>query len=124
MPFTLTNRPPAQTLQKHYLRLIRLWPKDHLRGVLVQDALRKRLETRYLIPAAAPQKNVESNGALVMPAAKGEIDEKEEREQLNALYSLLENRYSKQVCWGICPLGCFRGVPRDIDDRRWLKRGS
>ena len=82
----------------------------------MQDALQKRLETRFLTPAAAPQKNVESNGALAIPAQQGEIDEKEEREQLNALYGLLENRYSRQVCWLDCWSGMIWGNGPEVDD--------
>jgi cytochrome b pre-mRNA-processing protein 6 len=67
-----------KTLQKHYLRLIRRWPTDSLRSITAPDAFRRHLESRF----------VGQNNAVP--------DEKTELSQINALYSLLENRYSKK----------------------------
>jgi hypothetical protein len=73
-----------QVAYKHYLRGLSRWPKDALRPeAQFQDALRRRIDRRFLAP---------SNN----PAAKL-ADEKVELEQANALYSLLENRYSRKV---------------------------
>lgn len=89
----------SQTLQKHYLRIQRLWPSDALRNVTFAALISKRLETRFLDPAAHPEKSISStatNTAQVHPVPPT-VDAEHEREELNAMYSLLENRYSKQV---------------------------
>ncbi|PSS09087.1 hypothetical protein M430DRAFT_182766 [Amorphotheca resinae ATCC 22711] len=66
---------------KHYLRALSRWPKDPLRpDCQFQDAMRHRIEQRL-----SPQK-----AAASPDAARAEL------EQVNALYSLLENRYSKK----------------------------
>ncbi|KAL3426224.1 hypothetical protein PVAG01_03015 [Phlyctema vagabunda] len=66
---------------KHYLRALSRWPADPLRPECqFQEAMRRRIDRR-LLPG--------STGVSV-------VDEKVELAQANVLYSLLENRYSKQ----------------------------
>lgn len=79
---------------KHYVRALLRWPKDNLRPECqFQEAIKKRLDRRFL-PASSPDT---ANAVQAVP--KSAIDEKMELEQVNALYSLLENRYSQTVCW-------------------------
>lgn len=71
-----------QIAYKHYIRALSRWPKDALRPECqFQDALRKRLDSRY------------QSSSPVSTA-----DERADLEQANILYSLLENRYSRKVC--------------------------
>jgi len=76
---------------KHYLRALSRWPKDKLRPECqFQDAMRRRIDRRFL-PASSPNT---PNAAQAV--ANSAIDEKVELEQVNAIYSLLENRYSRK----------------------------
>ncbi|KUJ10649.1 uncharacterized protein LY89DRAFT_247911 [Mollisia scopiformis] len=76
---------------KHYIRALSRWPKDNLRpDCQFQDVMRKRLDRRF-IPASSPNT---PNAAQAV--ANSAIDEKMELEQANAIYSLLENRYSRK----------------------------
>ena len=78
---------------KHYIRALSRWPKDNLRPECqFQDIMRRRLDERFL-PASSP--DVANAGKVI--SSTSPIDEKVEMEQANALYSLLENRYSKTV---------------------------
>jgi cytochrome b pre-mRNA-processing protein 6 len=78
---------------KHCLQALSRWPKDKLRPECqFQDVMRRRIEKRFL-PASSPDS---PNGAQAV--ANSPIDEKLELEQVNAIYSLLENRYSRKVC--------------------------
>lgn len=58
--------------------MLRQWPIDVLRGITFQDSMRRRMASRFGTPGAA-------------------VDVAAETEQMNALYSLLENRYSTAV---------------------------
>lgn len=93
-----TNPLPIQNIQRHYLRLLRLWPIDHLRGVTFHDAIRKRLEARFLRPSNPPLKSNENSVAAAAEPVETKVDAGKESEQLNVLYSLMENRYSRKVC--------------------------
>ncbi|MCJ1271847.1 hypothetical protein MMC22_011752 [Lobaria immixta] len=87
---------------KHYQRVLTQWPVDLLRPeVSFQEVMRRRIDKR-LLPSSPntpqqPQDKVRANDALATPAPSQPFDEKGELEQVNALYSLLENRYSKKV---------------------------
>lgn len=66
------------------------WPKDLLRPeASFQDAMRRRLDRRI-----RPLKD-EVDGKSTRTAL--EVNEKTELEQVNALYSLLEDRYKQKV---------------------------
>jgi len=70
---------------KHYLRALSRWPVDALRPeTQFQNAVRRRIDKRFL-PASASKDSATST-----------TNEKAELEQANALYSLLENRYSNK----------------------------
>ncbi|PBP19713.1 hypothetical protein BUE80_DR009437, partial [Diplocarpon rosae] len=76
---------------KHYIRALSRWPKDELRPECqLSDAVRRRVEQRFL-PASS-----ETAPKAGQRIAGSPIDEKLELEQANALYSLLENRYSRK----------------------------
>ncbi|KAH0360735.1 hypothetical protein KCU65_g9196, partial [Aureobasidium melanogenum] len=69
---------------KHYARILSQWPVDRLRPeISFQSVLKKRLE-------AAPVATVnETNTARTQPPKP-----RNEAREVNALYSLLDNRYS------------------------------
>lgn len=68
------------------MRALERWPKDLLRPeASFQDAMRRRLDRRI-----KPVKDSPGRTPL-------EINEKAELEQVNALYSLLEDRYKQKV---------------------------
>ncbi|KAI9728394.1 MAG: hypothetical protein M1828_003794 [Chrysothrix sp. TS-e1954] len=82
----------TSTLSKHYHRILRLWPQDALRPISFQDATKRHLDSHILRRTVKPTENFEvPNAAQVTPPPP--LDEAREIEQLNALYSLLENRY-------------------------------
>ena len=82
-----------QLIQRHYLRIIQQWPKDPLRpDISFSNALQKRLAERF--PG-----NDASTPASSTTAAPTVIDEAKELAQINALDSLLENRYSNAVSY-------------------------
>lgn len=96
---SLTNTPHKQIINKHYRRILTQWPPDLLRPeISFQKALRRRLEARLNPPpTASPAENVGSDHAQATAPTKVAFDEKGELEQVNVLYSFLENRYMKQV---------------------------
>jgi len=64
---------------KHYIRALTRWPVDLLRpNTQFKDVFRKTIDNKF-VPGAAP------------------VNESLELEQVNALYSLLEDRYKKKV---------------------------
>lgn len=67
-----------QAIYKHYQRALARWPKDPLRPeIQFQDVLAKRLEKSF--------------------AASAAVNEQKELKQLNALYTLLDDRYKTKV---------------------------
>ncbi|KZF24553.1 hypothetical protein L228DRAFT_245517 [Xylona heveae TC161] len=79
---------------RHYLRILRRWPKDLLRPeVTFQNAMRKRLEQRFGPSAVAANPQDKAAEKSITPS---QLNETAELAQVNALYSLLENRYSKK----------------------------
>lgn len=66
---------------------------------------------RFFVPSQKPQENLRVNAAQV--SVPPELDGKSEMEQLNAMYSLLENRYSNAVSmlWQVL---LALGVPEDF----------
>jgi len=76
---------------KHYVRALSRWPKDTLRPECqFQDAMRKRLDRRFL-PASSS-----GTQSAATAVANNAVEERLESEQANILYSLLENRYSRK----------------------------
>lgn len=74
-----------QVAYKHYMRALSRWPKDTLRPESqFQDAMRRRIDRKFLPNSSA--------ASYAVP-----VNEKEELDQANALYSLLENRYQRKV---------------------------
>ncbi|RKF56949.1 hypothetical protein OnM2_077046 [Erysiphe neolycopersici] len=75
----------SQVVYKHYLRALSRWPQDTLRPECqFKDLMRKRVDKIFL-----------SN--TTSETSTKEINEKSELEQVNALYNLLENRFSQRV---------------------------
>ncbi|THX37582.1 hypothetical protein D6D10_05769 [Aureobasidium pullulans] len=69
---------------KHYARILSQWPVDRLRPeISFQSVLKKRLQA-----APVAQVNQANTAQTQAPKARNELRE------INALYSLLENRYS------------------------------
>lgn len=84
-------------MYRHYQRIISRWPTDAVRpeSVSFPAALRRRLEKRILTPSKDAAES--AGGNETQATVPRMIGEKEELERVNALYSLLENRYSKTV---------------------------
>ena len=59
--------------------------------------MRRRIDKKFLPSTAQPQDKVVANNPLVAPATQPQFDETAELEQVNALFSFLEDRYSKKV---------------------------
>ena len=59
--------------------------------------MRRRIDKRFLPSQTRPQDNVVANGAQATVPSPVKLDEKAELEQVNVLYSFLENRYSNKV---------------------------
>lgn len=59
--------------------------------------MQRRIDTRLKPSTTAPEDNVVSNQAQASVPTKVAFDEKGELEQVNVLYSFLENRYTKTV---------------------------
>ncbi|KAF2751839.1 hypothetical protein M011DRAFT_463334 [Sporormia fimetaria CBS 119925] len=86
----------SQTIVRHYTRLLQLWPKDALRP---NQPFTKAIEHRALPYGVKPlsespaaiSKNSEQNTA---PAVQ--LDSKVELDNIRALYSLLDNKFSKK----------------------------
>jgi hypothetical protein len=77
---------------KHYARILTQWPVDRLRPELAfQTILKKRID------AAPVAKAIQPNAAQVQPPKP-----RHELNEINALYSLVENRYSSAVCRSSC----------------------
>lgn len=94
----LTNNIALQIVYKHYQRLLTQWPVDLLRPeVSFQKAIQRRVDTRLKPSTTAPEDNVVFNQAQATVPTKVAFDEKGELEQVNVLYSFLENRYTKTV---------------------------
>ncbi|CAD0050874.1 unnamed protein product, partial [Aureobasidium pullulans] len=73
-----------QQASKHYARILSQWPVDRLRPeISFQSVLKKRLEA-----APVAQVNQANTAQTQAPKARNELRE------INALYSLLEDRYS------------------------------
>ncbi|KAI9778374.1 MAG: hypothetical protein M1816_004132 [Peltula sp. TS41687] len=89
----------ANTLaHKHYLRALSQWPKDLLRPeASFQAAMRRRLDRR-IKPSQQQQQLQQDGKKSTGRAVLLDLNEKTELEQVNALYSLLEDRYKQKVC--------------------------
>ncbi|KAI9708428.1 MAG: hypothetical protein M1820_003888 [Bogoriella megaspora] len=78
-------------IARHYDRILKAWPKDALRPAEIQfrNLLQKRIERQ----AAGAVANDSSSNVSQKNTA---FSDGAELRQINALYSLLDNRYSKQ----------------------------
>lgn len=94
--YSLSSRlTTLQVIYKHYMRALAQWPKDALRPECrFEDVIQKRIEQKFNPPKPA-------EGAK--PVAAVPINEKAEMDQVNALLSLLGNRYTKRVSEKLLP---------------------
>ena len=141
-PSCLSGSLQSQIILQHYRRILAQWPTDLLRpSVSFQAAIQHRISTRLMTPSTSPpprpQDNIKVNEAQVTiptlsattsikattttrnddiknAAPPSIFDEKAELEQINVLYSLLENRYSKKVCLPICPFCPGSSFPKAL----------
>lgn len=99
--FDLIHQAKADSLQiiyKHYQRILTQWPVDRLRPeVSFQKIIQRRIDTQLKPSTIPPQDNVVSNQAQATVPSPVPFDEQGQLEQVNVLYSLLENRYKKKV---------------------------
>ncbi|CAF9923463.1 MAG: hypothetical protein HETSPECPRED_005331 [Heterodermia speciosa] len=88
-------------IHKHYTRILTQWPLDLLRPtVSFQKSIQHRIDHRLTSSPSSstnPADHVVANGAQATIPTPKIFDEKGELEQVNVLYSFLENRYSKKV---------------------------
>jgi cytochrome b pre-mRNA-processing protein 6 len=81
---------------KHWVRIIQRWPIDKVRpeSVSFQKVMQRRLDRLSNPSLNAAATSVKGNDALVSSAPPPTLDEQKELKQVNALYSLLDNRYA------------------------------
>ncbi|KAF2241996.1 hypothetical protein BU26DRAFT_524632 [Trematosphaeria pertusa] len=80
------------TIARHYTRLLSLWPKDLLRPNL---PFTRTIEYRGAPFGVKPLSAPDAKTDTIKAAPLANADPKLELANINALYSLLENRYSK-----------------------------
>ncbi|KAF2024675.1 hypothetical protein EK21DRAFT_117522 [Setomelanomma holmii] len=87
----------AATIAKQYTRLLALWPKDALRPNLpFTRAIEHRGLPYGVKPLESPSDPPLSKTAPAATPAPVSTNPQLEQAQVNALYSLLESRYSKK----------------------------
>ena len=87
-----------QLVNRHYERILAQWPVDALRpNVSFEKAMRRRIARRLEPANATPEINVVAKEAQASVPVATKFNEQAELEQVNALYSFLENRYSQKV---------------------------
>lgn len=95
---------PPQIVAKHYTRILSLWPKDLLRpNAPFTRPIEHRATPYGVTPVSPPLEDADARkstskttGAALQPAPAKPSTPQAELPQINALYSLLENRYSKK----------------------------
>jgi len=87
----------ASLVYKHYQRALAQWPADILRPeVSFQKSMHKRIDQKFLLPNRGAQARAIAKDGPDNNIAPATLDETAELEQANALYSFLENRYTKK----------------------------
>ena len=93
-----TAKHNSQVVYKHYQRALAQWPKDILRpNVSFQNAMQRRIDRQTTPPTEHRDASVIANDALTTVPTAARFDENAELQQVNVLYSFLENRYTKKV---------------------------
>ena len=88
----------GQIIVKHYQRILASWPVDILRPeVSFQKAIQHRINIGLGTSKSSSEQDVTGNEAQVMAASPKPYSEQTELEQVNALYSLVENKFMKKV---------------------------
>jgi cytochrome b pre-mRNA-processing protein 6 len=100
-PFPLPDLAHTHQVAKQYTRLIALWPKDALRPNLpFTRAIEHRGVPYGVEPLPRPDDAQEQKKKITSiasePAAPTPLSPQAEQAQINALFSLLENRYSNK----------------------------
>ncbi|KAF2660622.1 hypothetical protein K491DRAFT_711528 [Lophiostoma macrostomum CBS 122681] len=86
----------TSSIAKRYTRLLSLWPKDLLRPTQpFTKAIEYRAVPYGVEPLPAPKDAPAKDAKPAVPRTPN-ADSKAELANINALYSLLENRYSKR----------------------------
>lgn len=111
----------SQALQKQYRAAIARWPKDDLRpDVQLPDVLTKHLADRLagrslarpiLRPSGSGSSPVDTAPAAAAPLADSSAaptSDLQQLRQINALFSLLDDRYKKAVSW------CGRSLEEEL----------
>ncbi|KAH7394097.1 hypothetical protein DE146DRAFT_790413 [Phaeosphaeria sp. MPI-PUGE-AT-0046c] len=84
-------------IAKHYTRLLTLWPKDAFRPNLpFTRAIEQRGQPYGLKPLEPTQDVPKAQPHAATPAPASPPNPQAEQAQVNALYSLLESRYTKK----------------------------
>ena len=88
----------AQLALRHWSRIIQRWPVDKVRpeAVSFQTLMKKRIERATNPPLNAVASNTKGTEAAATPEVRPVFNEHRELQQVNALYSLLENRFATQ----------------------------
>ena len=91
-----------QLAYRHFQRALAQWPIDILRPqVSFQDVMRRRIDKQHgpsTLDTSTYDPRNETKDTLVTPLEP--YDEQAQLLQVNALYSFIENRYSKKVSQG------------------------
>lgn len=83
---------------RHYQRALAQWPVDLLRPeVSFQKAMQQRINRRVLPSTKRREDNVVANGVQAIVPTPVDSKNKDELEQVNVLYALLDNRYTEKV---------------------------
>ncbi|KAF2827498.1 hypothetical protein CC86DRAFT_369609 [Ophiobolus disseminans] len=87
----------AKTILNHYTRLLTLWPRDLLRPNLPFTRTIEHHGAPFgLKPLERSPQETAPKNATPVPAPTSPPNPAAEQAQVNALFSLLENRYSKK----------------------------
>ncbi|KAJ4291081.1 hypothetical protein N0V90_010279 [Kalmusia sp. IMI 367209] len=84
------------TIAKHYTRILSLWPKDALRPNLPFARTIERRATPYGVKPISPPPEGKKSDTTAKDVPTTSSNPQAELPKINALYSLLENRYSKR----------------------------
>lgn len=95
-----THQKMTSNLSRHYTRILKQWPKDLLRPTSAFSSL---IEKRAAAITASPPAGSSSNAIAQHQEGEGEGEgETSEMKRVNALYSLLDDRYAKKVIYFTC----------------------
>jgi len=110
-------------VSKHYARILSRWPVDRLRPeIAFQNVLKKRAE-------AGPTLQIQEGNTAQVTTETRTRDPTQELKEINALYSLLEDKYtrsysvSQEVMHPASMPNHYTNLARELDelpDRTWF----